>query len=434
MTRPRNVSRRAFLAASAALIPASALGLNGRTGPAGRVNMGAIGNGPQGMGVLRGFMNQPDVQVVAVCDVKTSVREAAQQAVNAHYSGAVCEAYHCFEDLLARDDIDAVLVATPDHWHVLAALAAVRAGKDVYVEKPLGLSLGEDQALRAAVHRHGAVFQFGTQQRSGAQFRLACELVRNGRIGELKTINVWSPPSNSGGPTTPVPIPEGLDYDRWLGPAPYAPYTQDRCSNQWWWFNSDYALGFIAGWGVHPLDIALWGAGDLLRRPVTVRGAGDFPTEGFCDTATQWRVEMDFDGGLRLNYTGWPAPEEWMARYPGASSHGTAFEGTEGWIHVHRSLINASRDSILRSPIGPNDLHLHKSIDHAADLVRAVKDRGPTACPVDEAVEADILCHLSDIATRLPRPLRWDWQAERFVDDPEANRMLTRSMRSPWRL
>ncbi|MHC4170761.1 MAG: Gfo/Idh/MocA family protein, partial [Planctomycetota bacterium] len=255
-------NRRQFLrqaagaAAGAVALPyvvsSSALGAAGAVAPSERITVGAVGVGPQGTGVMRNFLRQPDAQVVAVCDVKSNVLKARQDLVNKHYKSTGCKAYKDFREVMARDDIDVILAAPPDHWHVLIALAAVKSGKDVYLEKPMGLSLAQDQALRTAVHRNGRVFQFGTQQRSGRNFRFACELALNGKLGKLHTINVWSPGSNQGGDPTPVSVPEWLDYERWLGPAPFTPYTKDRCSNKLWWFISDYALGFIAGWGIHP--------------------------------------------------------------------------------------------------------------------------------------------------------------------------------------
>ena len=263
------------------LIPASALGRQGNVAPSARVVMAAIGVGPQGTGDMSNFLGQKDAQVVAVCDVKTDQLEQARQLVNGHYKNQDCAVSGDFREVLARKDIDACLIATPDHWHVLAALAAVRAGKDVYLEKPMGLSLTEDWALRSEVHQRRRVFQFGTQQRSSRIFRLACELVRNGRIGKLKHINAWAPGSSPGGPTNVVPVPPGLNYDFWLGPAPFKPHTQDLCSadgaRKTWWFITDYALGFIAGWGIHPLDIALWGGGDLLSGPARGPGARFLP-------------------------------------------------------------------------------------------------------------------------------------------------------------
>jgi len=444
MMSRRRIHRRQFLkhaagtTAGAAVFPyvvsASALGNTGGVAASERITVGCIGVGPQGSGVMGNFLKQKDAQVVAVCDVKSHVLKAAQDRVNKHYDGTGCAAYKDFRQLLARADIDAVLVATPDHWHVLAALAAVRAGKDVYLEKPMGLSLAQDQALRTAVHRHGRAFQFGTQQRSSRNFRFACELALNGRLGKLHTINVWSPGSSQGGDPTPVPVPEWLDYEMWLGPAPYTPYTKDRCSNKLWWFISDYALGFIAGWGVHPLDIALWGGGEKVACPVEIAGKGVWPTQGVCDTAMNWNVVCKYDSGVTMNFTGDPFPEEWKKRYGRTTSHGTAFEGTEGWVHVDRSGINAHPKELLTTQLGPNDIHLYKSSNHVRNLLDCVKSRAETICPIDAAVQADIICHISDIAIRLEQKLRWDPKTERFVNNDAANRRLSRTMRSPWTL
>lgn len=440
MMSRRSMHRRHFLkhVAGAAVFPyvvsASALGNAGNVAPSEKITVGCIGVGPQGNGVMGNFLRQKDAQVVAVCDVKSHVLKATQDRVNKHYRSTGCAAYKDFRKLLARDDIDAVLVATPDHWHVLVALAAVRAGKDVYLEKPMGLSLAQDQALRTAVHRHGRVFQFGTQQRSSRNFRFACELALNGRLGKLHSINVWSPGSSQGGDPTPVPVPEWLDYEMWLGPAPYTPYTKDRCSNKLWWFISDYALGFIAGWGVHPLDIALWGGGDKVACPVEIGGKGVWPTKGICDTAMNWNVVCKYDSGVTMNFTGDPYPEKWKKRYGRTTSHGTAFEGDEGWVHVDRSGINAHPKELLTTELGPNDIHLYESSNHVRNLLDCVKSRAETICPIDAAVQADIICHISDIAIRLEQKLRWDPKTERFINNDTANRRLSRAMRSPWTL
>ena len=415
------------------VVSPSALGNSGSVAPSNRVVLGCVGVGPQGSSDMANFLHLKEVQVVAVCDVKANRREAARNRVDSHYNRKVCAEYSDFRQLFARDDIDAVLDATTDHWHVLTALAAVRAGKDVYLEKPMGLSLAEDQALRAACRRHGAVFQFGTQQRSDRKFRQACELALNERIGKLHTINVLSPASEAGGSLKRAPVPEWLDYEMWLGPAPYAPYTEDRCSNKLWWFNSDYAVGWIAGWGVHPLDIALWGGGKAMECGLELEGEGTFPEEGFCDTATQWRIVMRYDSGLIVNYAGGPQPGEWRQRY-GRDSHGIGFEGDQGWVHVNRSRIVADPPSLLESVPGPNKIHLYESNHHQGNFVECVKSRRQTVCPIDAAVQADILCHLSDITIRTRRKIRWDPVKEEIVGDAEAARRLTRSMRSPWHL
>ncbi|UCF15035.1 MAG: Gfo/Idh/MocA family oxidoreductase [Phycisphaerales bacterium] len=460
------VDRRAFLkctagAAISALglpyfIASSALGKAGFVAPSNRITVGCIGLGNQGSALMRGFLGKPDVQVVAVCDVHSIKLQGSREVIEKHYARSRssgnykgCSSYNDFREFVYRSDIDAVTVAPPDHWHAPISLAAIRTGKDIYLEKPIGVSPGQAWALREAVRRYGTVFQFGTQQRSDARFRQACELVRNGRLGKLHTINVWSPSSNSGGSTTPAPVPPELDYEMWLGPAPSAPYTKDRCSNvnpyftspfKIWPFIRDYCIGWIAGWGVHPLDIALWGAGHQLRGIVEVEGKGLFPTAGACDTATNWNVTLNYpEGGVKIDFRGTGssnglAPAEWRQRYAKAGGHGTVFEGTEGWIHVRRGHIDAHPKSLLQSQVSPDDIRLYNSNDHLGNFLHCVKSRARTISDIDAAVRVDTVCHLSDIATRLERKLIWDPKRERFVNNETANRLLVRAMRSPWHL
>jgi len=445
MVRHKNVTRRNFLKTTTgvalgalgfpSVIRATALGQSGSVAPSERITVGCVGTGPQGTYVMQNFLSQDDCRVVAICDLKAPVREATKNLVDGHYKNKDCVTYPDFRELIARKDIDVVTVATCDHWHVLVALEAARAGKDLYVEKPLGLSLAEDQALREVCRRHGTRFQFGTQQRSSRDFRFACELVKNKRIGELKTVNVWSPGSTSGGPRNVAQPPDWIDYDMWLGPAPYHAYTPDRVTNQWWWFISDYALGFIAGWGVHPLDIALWGLGDKLPCPLEIEGKGQWPDpNGVCDTAVNWDVVCKFDNGITMNFTGWPTRNEWVKRYGQLESHGTAFEGTDGWVVVDRARIQAHPRELLEAQWGPNDTRLYESNNHARNLLDCVRSRQDTICPIDVAVQADTLCQISDVAIRLEQKLRWDPAQERFVNNDTANRRLVRAMRSPWRL
>ncbi|GMW00300.1 MAG: hypothetical protein AMXMBFR84_14380 [Candidatus Hydrogenedentota bacterium] len=428
------LTRRCFLGSAAAGAALLALPAHAKPKPSDQIGVGFIGVGDRGSYILGSALELPEARVLAVADVKRDRREKAVQTINERYSNSDCKAYNEFEELIARDDIDAIVVASCDHWHVLHALAAVRAGKDVYVEKPLGVSIEQIKALRKAVRRRKRIFQFGTQQRSDERFRLACELVRNGRIGQLKSIKVWSPSSASGGPTNHVPVPETLDYNRWIGPAPFTPYTQDRETNQWWWFISDYALGFIAGWGIHPMDIALWGAGDLAASPVVVQGTGEFPREGVCNTATKWDITHTYDNGLTIQFASMPAKEEWKLRYGEVAEHGTAFEGSEGWIIVDRRHIKTYPESVATAPFNANDYRLPGSNHHLRNFLNSVKSRQDPVSPIEESVQSDIACHVADIAIRLQRPVRWDNAKERFIDDAEANARLTRPMREPWTL
>jgi predicted dehydrogenase len=459
---PIPTSRRNFLKQTSSLalasgfapsfLPTSVLGRSGTVSANSRVTVGCIGTGERGRAVLDGFLNQKDVQVVAFCDVKADQLAQARFQAKQHYHRDDCAIFADLREIVVRKDIDAFLIATPDHWHVLAALAAIRAGKDVYLEKPMGLSLSEDWTLQKEVHRCKRVFQFGTQQRSSRLFRFASELVRNGRIGKLKHINVWAPGSSPGGPNQVAPVPEGLNYDLWLGPAPYKPHTQDLCSSEadkkTWWFKSDYALGFVAGWGIHPLDIAAWGA-DLFSGPIEVEGRGTFHCYGACDTATVWDLGLKFANGVTMKYVGvpnggnrglatsdtWPQETEWRQKYRRISSHGTAFEGSDGWVHIDRDGINLQPENLIDANPDEFRTKLMRSPDHVRNFIDAISNRSATVSNIDEAVRSDTLCHLSEIAMRLNRKVVWDPQKQHFINDEEANlKLRARNMRGPWHL
>jgi len=433
MTRRRLLGRASAAVAGAVGFPyvvsSSALGKDGATAPSERITIGCIGVGPQGRADMMGFLKRPGTQVVALCDVKKSALATADGAREYISKQKGCSMYGDFRELVARPDIDVVSIASPDHWHVLHALAAVRAGKDVYVEKPLGMSIEQGQTLRQEVHRYDRRFQFGTQQRSSPQFVQACELAINGRIGKLHTIRVSAPAGFPEFPREPkYPIedpPADIDYESWLGPAPWAPYTPKRVINPHWFHISDYALGYIAGWGIHHIDIAQWGNGTELTGPVEVEGSGLFPTEdALCDTALNWDVDYLYANGVRMSFTS----------DGGKNKHGVRFEGSEGWVHVDRTAIDAEPKSLLKEKIRPDEIHLPVSPHHQGNLLEAARTRGPTICPIDVAVRSDAICQLGDIAMRLGRKLNWDPAKELFVNDDEANTKLRRAMRSPWHL
>jgi len=434
----KRITRRGFLkkASGAAIgaisfpyiISSSALGKAGIVAPSNRITIGFIGIGAWGKRDLSDFLNKSDTQVVAVCDVNGKNREAAQRQVDDHYGKKVCAAYNDFRELLERDDIDAVAIVSPDHWHVPHAVWAARAGKDVYLEKPMGLSVEQDKVLRDTIRRYKRVFQFGPEQRSLRSCRFACELVQNGRIGKLRTIKVRSPASVSSENYPPMPVPDWLDYEMWLGPAPWAPYTERRVLSRsdfdkCWWYISDYSLGMVANWGIHCLDIAQWGGGFDNTGPVEIEGTGVFPRDGLCDCATSWNVEMTYANGVKVNFTD--------AVY---GKHGVWFEGDEGWVFASFNRIDAHPKSLLKSVIGPDEIHLPVTKSLERDFLDCIKTRHETVCPVETAVRSDTVCHLSDIAMRLGRKLKWNPQKEEFINDAEANRMLSRPMRSPWQL
>lgn len=450
----RRAAGAAFtVAAFPTIIPSSALGADGAVAPSNRITVACLGNGPQGQAVMGGFLAQKDAQVVAVCDVKTEQVEQACGKVNARYQNQDCKTYGDFREVLARKDIDACLISSPDHWHVVMGIAAVKAGKDVYVEKPLGCSLAEGQAMRKAVQKTKRIFQFGTQQRSDQKFRKACALARNGKLGKLKHVNVWAPGSTPGGSTKVVPVPDTLNYDFWLGPAPFKPYAENRCDadgvKKTWWFDSDYALGFIAGWGIHPMDIAIWGAGELMKGQVEVEGTGSYPTEGACNTATIWDINFKFASGLTVTFAGvpnggnagkptgevWPHGDEWKQKYGQLSSHGTVFEGTDGWVHVNRGRLIAHPENLEETKTDDPPVKLKISSHHVRDFLDSIRSRKPAVSPVEDAVWGDALCHIADIAARLKRKVTFDFKTERFVKDTEANKRLAlRALRSPWKV
>ena len=425
--KPMLLSRRVFFQRTLATAGAATLApqlihssLLGADAPSNLTNVAHIGVGGRGSALHGGFLGIKSCRVVAVCDCFKERREKTVSKTNQAYGGDYCKPYHDLREMLARDDLDAVVIATPDHWHVPAALLAVRSGRSVYVEKPLGLTLAQDQALRAACKRHGAVFQYGTQQRSSNHIRYGCELVRNGRIGKLLSVEVVSPASSQGGSTTPIPVPEGFEYDLWLGPAPAAPYTKDRFTSFGVWFVSDYALGFIAGWGAHPLDVAVWGLGDRPEAvPTEYAGTGVFPTEGLFNTATSWDVRGRYANGVTFHFRG-----------PGENL--TVFTGDKGKVSISRGWLRTEPESLASEIIQPGEIHLLHSDNHYKNFVDGVRTRQKTINPVETAVWSDSISHLSDIAIRTGRTIKWDSVKEQILGDDQAARMLSRSMREPW--
>jgi len=417
------LSRRNFLKSSAfaagaavtlpTIVPSSVFGADA---PSNRIAMGCIGTGGQGSGNMRGFNAKSGCQVIAVCDIDAGHRESASKRVGLDPKSC----YNDFRELLARNDIDAVSIATPDHWHVPTSIAAVRSGKDVYCEKPLTLTIAEGRTLVDEVKRYGRVFQTGSQQRSGSEFRKACELVVNGRIGKLQTMRVGISGNNrTCEPTwTPEPVPEGFDYDLWLGPAPWEPYHTQRCHYQFR-FLLEYSGGQMTNWGAHHLDIAQWGNQSDDTGPVEIRGKGEFPKTGLFTTALNAEVEYTYASGVKIFLS---------------KGGGTRFEGTEGWIYVNRGKLEAEPKSLLTSVIGPDEKHLYESRDHKQNFLDCIKSRKDPICNAEIGHRSSTVCHLGNIAMLLDRPLKWDPQVERFIGDDEANRMTWRPRRAPWRL
>ncbi|UCH64256.1 MAG: Gfo/Idh/MocA family oxidoreductase [Fidelibacterota bacterium] len=426
ITRRKFLKRATAAAAGVAgfpyLIPASALGKTGNVAPSNRIVIGVIGTGGQGMYDMRGFLNKEEAQVVAVCDVDTDHRNQARDTVNEKYGNRDCATYNDFRELIERSDIDAVLLALPDQWHAISAIMAVRAGKDVHAQKPLAYNIAEGRAIVEAVKRYDIVWQTGSQQRSDWRFRFACELVRNGRIGKVDTVKVGLPNRNHvrGDDTQPAPVPAGFDYDMWLGPAPWAPYNPGRCHWNFRWI-SDYSGGQITDWAGHHCDIAQWGMGTELTSPIEIEGTGVFPRASLHDTVEDYRFKCKYEEGFTMIVAG-------------AFTQGVRFEGSDGWVFVSRSKIDAEPKSLLTSVIGPDEIHLYKSDDHQQNFLDCVRTRSRTVAPVEVAHRSIMIGHLGVIALKLGRKVEWDPQKERFINDTEADRLLSRPMRSPWHL
>ncbi|MBN2311642.1 MAG: Gfo/Idh/MocA family oxidoreductase [Candidatus Hydrogenedentes bacterium] len=439
-------TRRQFLKRSTALAAAPMIlssGASGATAPSNRVGLALIGAGGRGNALVREFVPLGDARFLAVCDCFQERRERLRDSLNNHYGDTGVTAYADFREVLARDDIDAVIVATPDHWHVPIAIAAARAGKDMYVEKPLGVSMEWAWRLREAVRRNRRIFQYGTQQRSSGAFRQACELVRNGYLGAIERIDAWCPDISSQysmfhvpqfGSTEPADPPEGFDYDMWLGPAPDKPYTVDRCTCYGAYHTYDYALGFIAGWGAHPLDIAQWGLGADETSPVRYEGAGSIPPQGLYDTIDSWDMTCTYAAGVAIRFMGHRVAEPVVSAYRPWRDHGTTFFGRDGWVSVDRAGMHASDPRLLEIALKPGDLHLRAPQSHAQDFVSCVKSRQPAISPLEAAIRSDTISHLCDIAIRLGRPITWDPDRERIKGDGEAADMLGRPLRAPWNL
>jgi predicted dehydrogenase len=432
----RGLTRRNFLKTSAAaaaavgfptVIPASALGLDGHTAPSNRITIGCVGVGGQGTSNMRAFLAQPDACVVAVCDVDTANRSAAKQQVDQQQGDSGCSEYTDFREIIDRDDIDAISIGTPDHWHSVITVAAARAGKDIYCEKPVSLTVADGRAMCDTIQQYGRVLQTGTWRRSREGCLRACELVRNGYIGELKTIHIGVPKGYAirggdyGANTPAQPVPEGFDYDLWLGPAPWAPYTPGRCHFNFRWI-MDYSEGYISDWGAHYYDIGQWGNGTDRSGPVEIEATGEFPGEGLYDAPIDHRITFTYANGVKMISTATDDTSQW----------GMRFEGSEGWLYVESDAIKAYPDTIAGAVAGPNDIRLYASDNHHGNFLHCMKTRGETAASIEIGHRSASVCHIGTIALLLGRGLRWNPDIERFDGDEEANRLLSRSMRAPW--
>ncbi len=458
-----SANRRQFLKLSSAwglgfsspwVVPCSVLG---NAAPSNRIHVAVIGNGNQSTIDLPAFLEQPDVQVLAVCDVNTAShgyktpdqflgRKPVQAQVNAYYAKRAgtgeykgCDAYNDFREVLARRDIDVVVLVVPDHWHAPMTVLAAEAGKDIYCEKPLSLTVEQGRAMVNAVRKHQRIFQTGSQFRSSPANRHGCELVLNGRIGKLQRILTFIAEQNAVDPGPgwkPEPVPEGFDYDLWLGPAPEAPYHSGRCLYRFR-FILDYSGGQTTNFGCHSNDIAQWGTGNSHTVPIEYEDMGSvWPAPGgLYNTATKVAFRARYADGLELICQTAPP------------FFGCRFEGTEGWVQFDFKGLHTQPESLKNSVIGPNEIRLPVSNparqqdsmkfyipDHVRNFLDAVKARKDPIEPVEIGHRTATLCHLGNIAMLLKRKIRFDPEKEQIVGDDEANRMLRRPMRPPWRI
>ncbi len=430
MTFASRYSRRRFLQRVAAgglvgfptIISAAARGADGRPAPSNRIAVGAIGVGGQGNGNLGGFLGDPRCQVVAVNDVDRDHRQRTQQRVNEAYGNQDCAAYADFRELVARDDIDVISLATPDHWHAIPAILAARSGKDIYGEKPFSHDLREGRAMVDAVTQYGRIWQTGSWQRSTGDFRTACELVRNGRIGRVHTVEVGLPTGGPGGTAPFVDPPANLDYDFWCGPAPWAPYSADRTHWNWRW-QMDYGGGQLMDWIGHHGDIAQWGLGTETTGPVEFNPIyADFPQTGIWDAATRYRIECTYASGVKLIVQNAEGPLRMGAKWVGA----------DGWVWVDRGGFDTEPRSLMRNESGANEVRLYRSTNHIGNFIDCVVSRRPTITPAEVAHRSASIGHLCVIAISLGRRIRWNPDTEQILDDPAASALLGRAQREPW--
>ncbi len=452
--REYGVSRRRFLRTSLgaaavvgfpAIVPARVLG---QMAPSKQINVGAIGVGRISRGHdLPAILRNDSARVMAVCDLSADRVVEGKKFVNDFYAKKAGKpydgvtGYSNFRELLANKDIDAVVISTPDHQHAILAVAAVRVGKDVYLQKPASLTIAEGRYLSDAVQASGRILQIGSQQRSWKQFHRACELVRNGRIGEIKHVEIGLPGDPAGGDPTPMPVPTGLNYDSWLGSTPEVPYTVDRVmplkgfDRPGWLRMEQFGAGMITGWGAHHVDTAHWGMDTEYTGPVEIWGTAEFPTKGLWDVHGKFLTHAIYANGVTMDISG---------DFP----NGIKWYGTKGWLFVTRDEMTsptavggqtvkieplmASDPKILDSVIGPDEIHLYTATEQHANWLECIHTRKQPTAPVEIGHRACSTCLLHHIAMKTKRRLHWDPEREKFKGDDDANAMLSRPQRSPY--
>lgn len=428
------------------IVPSSVFGKNA---PSNKINIGQIGCGRIARDHdIPGVWQHDIARIVAVSDVDSKRMEDGKSYIESYYAKKMgqpyldVKQYGHYEEMLLDKDIDAIVISTPDHWHSQPAMEAALAGKHVYVQKPTSLTIAEGRQLVNAVNSSGIKLQLGTQQRSSTQFRLAAELVRNGRIGKLHTVKIGLPGDPAGPDAPSMPIPANLDFDRWLGSTPEVPYTeigvhpQGDYGRPGWLRLENYGAGMITGWGQHHFDSAAWGMDTELTGPRYIEAVADFPKSGLWNVHGDFMVKAEYDNGITMLTSG---------GYP----NGIRYEGTEGWIWVSRGnyvasasdpvslenstkALDASDPAILKSVIGPDEIQFTRSTEHHGNWLGAIQGETELLSPAEIGHRACSVCLVSHIAMKLGRKLEWDAKSERFVNDDEANTHLSRPQRAPY--
>ena len=417
----------------------------GADAPSNGVNVGLIGCGNIGSNYhIRYLGGMSDVRIVAVADAYKSRRESAAARLNKKYGDGTVTAYADFREILARPDVDAVIIGAHDNWHMPMSIAAAQAGKDVYCQKPLGLDFGLTGLLRKMVREKKRIFQFGTQYRSMGRYRQMVQLVRNGYIGKLQRIDLWSRDVSFNvdkyavkpyGSAVEVPVPADLDFDAWQGPSPMVPYTVDRATSWGGYHCPETSLGFIAGCAIHELGLAQWGNKSDHTSPIRYAGTGSVPQEGIFRTLERWDVTCDYPNGVQLRFMDFRTAKPAVAQYlrtwhPG---DGLIFHGTEGWISDAEGFC-ASNPALWKQEFKPSDEQLPVSPEHNRNFIDCVKSRQETICPVEMAIRCDAICQLATVAALTGRVIQWDPEKEKIVNDPEAEKILVRPYREKWKV
>ncbi len=392
--------------------------------PSKQITLGMIGVGNHGVSWnMKAFLEFEDVRILAVCDVDSKRKDEAKKIVDEKYQNQDCAAYNDFREVLARNDIDAVMISTPDHWHVPISILAAQAGKDVICEKP-SLTISEGRVLCDVMKKHNTIYQTSIEDRAVPVYHRMAELVRNGYIGDLQKIIIRVPDDDviklHPASTETQPVPPGFDYDMWLGPAPVAPYAPGRCHFNFRWI-SDYSGGMLTDWGAHYVDTAQWANGTDHSGPVSVEGKGEFLSRGIYNTANIFDLMYHYANGVSMQVVS------------GGTSIG--FQGTEGWIQClgWRGELEASKKSILNAEIKSSEIHLYTAKSEHRNFIDCVKSRKETYVPVEVGHRTATALHMGNIAMQLNRKVYWDPEKEAFIDDDEANALRFRESRDPWK-